>query len=64
MGVMEMARRAAGRIKTWSPAKRAFAARVIVTKDDVEMCAECDCKNPPDGCNWIKPNQITTDKEG
>jgi hypothetical protein len=18
-------------------------------------CAECDCQNPPDGCNWIKP---------
>lgn len=21
-------------------------------------CAECDCGNPPDGCNWIKPGPL------
>lgn len=32
-----------------------YEARILATIEPapVQRCAECDCDNPPDGCNWI-----------
>lgn len=49
---------------------RHAAKRVLALRRPPLQCAECDCQNPPDDCNWIKPGPFAqaktageTDKE-
>ena len=38
------------------------AIAALPTQADAPMkCAECDCDNPPHGCNWIKSGPSLAD---
>jgi len=38
-----------------------YEARILAALEPVtvQRCAECDCDNPPDGCNWIAAKPVT-----